>query len=81
MKLSIIIPAYNAANYIETCLKSCSKQDLAISEYEIIVVNDGSTDDTEKLVINMTQEYPNILFKISEKQRKRCRKKHWGIIR
>jgi glycosyltransferase involved in cell wall biosynthesis len=60
MKLSIIIPAYNAENHIEFCLKSCMSQDLACSDYEILVVNDGSTDNTEKKILPFTETYSNI---------------------
>lgn len=46
--LSIIIPAYNVSKYIERCVKSAMAQGgLGI---EIIVINDGSTDDTEAIV-------------------------------
>lgn len=50
MDLSIIIPAYNAQDYIAACLRSvvtCSKEAIDI---ECIVVNDGSKDDTESIV-------------------------------
>lgn len=46
MKISIIIPAYNVAKYIESCLDSINKND----NIEIIVVNDGSVDKTKDLV-------------------------------
>ncbi|MCS2893473.1 glycosyltransferase family 2 protein [Parabacteroides faecis] len=47
MKLSIVIPVYNVANWIDDCIRSCMNQDMALkNEYEIIVVNDGSLDDT-----------------------------------
>lgn len=46
MKLSIIIPAYNVEQYIEKCLTSCLEQDIPQSDYEIIVVNDGSPDNS-----------------------------------
>jgi len=46
MKLSIIIPAYNVGKYLDDCLSSCYRQDLDTSDYEVIVVNDGSTDNT-----------------------------------
>lgn len=48
--ISIIIPAYNAEKYIEKCLDSIISQ--TKKELEIIVVNDGSTDNTESIVKN-----------------------------
>lgn len=47
-KASIIVPAYNAEKYIESTIKSILDQDF--SDFEIIVVNDGSTDTTEAKV-------------------------------
>ena len=50
MWLSIIIPLYNCAPYIGTCLDSILQQGLAEYEYEVIVVDDGSTDGGADLV-------------------------------
>lgn len=44
---SIIIPAYNAENFIERCLLSIIKQ--SYNNYEIIIINDGSNDRTEEI--------------------------------
>lgn len=44
MKLSIIVPIYNVAPYLRKCVDSLLAQD--ISDYEIILVDDGSTDDS-----------------------------------
>lgn len=44
IKFTIIIPAYNVESYIETCLNSVIQQ--SYSNFEIILVNDGSTDNT-----------------------------------
>jgi len=44
MAFSIVIPLYNKANYIENTLKSVLNQ--TFTDYEIIVINDGSTDDS-----------------------------------
>ena len=46
--ISILIPTYNTAGYIERCLTSASSQDYP--DYEIVVVDDGSTDGTVKKV-------------------------------
>ena len=47
-KFSIIIPAYNVEKYINKCLKSVFNQ--TFKDYEVIVVNDGSTDNTKKYI-------------------------------
>src|ERR1700757_37711 len=44
MKISVIIPAYNAAHFLPRCLKSVFAQTLQPAE--VIVVDDGSTDDS-----------------------------------
>ncbi len=46
MKISIIIPVYNEEILIKRCLDALINQDYPKDDYEIIVVNDGSTDDT-----------------------------------
>ncbi len=46
VSVSVVIPAYNAATTIGECLAALNKQSLPRSEYEVIVVDDGSTDAT-----------------------------------
>lgn len=48
-KVSVVVPAYNAGIYLEETLRSIRYQSL--KPYEIIVVNDGSTDDTERIAL------------------------------
>ena len=50
--VSVIITAYNYDRYIERCLRSVLDQSLPKSQYEIIVVNDGSTDKTKEVLDN-----------------------------
>ncbi len=47
-KVSVIVPVYNVENYIEKCLESLVNQTL--DDIEIVVVNDGSTDNSEKII-------------------------------
>lgn len=42
--ISIIIPVYNVAGYLEKCIESCLAQ--TYSDFEIIAINDGSTDNS-----------------------------------
>lgn len=54
MKLSIIVPIYNVAPYLRKCVDSLLVQD--ISDYEIILVNDGSTDDSGWIADEIVKE-------------------------
>ncbi|MBR6504343.1 MAG: glycosyltransferase [Clostridia bacterium] len=56
-KVSVIVPVYNTENYIEKCLNSLVNQTL--EDIEIIVINDGSTDDSENLIDKFIGKYPN----------------------
>ena len=49
MKCSLIIPAYNAGRTLDTCLRSAFDQSLPLEAYEVIVVDDGSTDNTPEV--------------------------------
>ena len=49
-KISVIIPVYNHEKYIARCLRSITSQSLNKKDYEIIVVDDGSTDKTPKAI-------------------------------
>ena len=51
-KVSIIVPVYNVEKYIDKCLKSLVEQTL--DDIEIIIVNDGSTDDSKKVIDRVT---------------------------
>lgn len=58
--ISMILPAYNVEKYIENCIESCERQDIPKNNYEIIVVNDGSTDGTLCVVESLVTKYSNI---------------------
>lgn len=60
MKLSIIIPVYNAEKYICRCLDSIYHQDISPSDYETILIDDGSTDRTATILAKYASKYSNI---------------------
>lgn len=59
MDLSIIVPVYNVEKYIRTCLESVYSQGLDESIYEVIVVNDGSTDNSMGVIENIISSHKN----------------------
>ena len=60
MKYSFIIPAYNSANHIERCIESIVQQKTN-KKYEIILINDGSTDNLKDIVTDLMIKYPKII--------------------
>lgn len=60
MKYSIIVPAYNTEEYIDKCLKSIFSN--TYKNFEVIIVNDGSTDKTEDIINKYIKKYDNIIY-------------------
>lgn len=60
MILSIIIPMYKVEEYVERCILSTQNQDIGINDYEVIVVNDGSPDDSLEIAEKIAEHYTNI---------------------
>lgn len=54
MKYSIIIPVYNVEKYIDRCLKSILNQ--TYKEFEVIIVNDGTKDNSQKIIDKYTKK-------------------------
>lgn len=60
IKVSIIIPCYNASEYIDKCLKSIL--DDKLDNKELILINDGSKDNTLSILKKYQKEYNNIII-------------------
>lgn len=60
MKLSIIVPVYNTSKYLNRCLSSLCNQSVG-GGYEIILVNDGSTDDSLNILERWANNYPQLI--------------------
>lgn len=64
IKISIIVPVWNVEEYLEKCLDSLVNQTL--KEKEIIIVNDGSPDNSEKIILKYQQKYSNLITYIKK---------------
>ena len=60
LRLSVIIPTYNLENYIALTLDSCLRQNIPPGEYEIICINDGSSDRSAEIISEYAKKYANV---------------------
>lgn len=58
MNVSIIIPAYNRGSLLEATLESLVRQNISQNEYEVIVIDDESTDNTEEVTKSFESKLP-----------------------
>lgn len=59
LDLSIVVPVYNVEKYLEKCLDSLVNQ--KYDNYEIIVVNDGTKDNSQEIIDRYVMQYPNLV--------------------
>ena len=59
IRISIIVPVYNVEKYLENCLESLVNQ--TYNNYEIIIVDDGSTDGSDKIIKKYKTKYSNLI--------------------
>ncbi len=70
-RFSIIIPAYNVQEYVNKAIDSVLEQNF--KNYEMIIINDASTDKTEEIVRQYEKKYNNVKL-ISHKENKASRR-------
>ncbi|EPN2689411.1 glycosyltransferase family 2 protein [Enterococcus faecalis] len=56
VKVSVIVPVYNVETYLEEALMSLKNQTL--KEIEFLIINDGSTDNSQKIIEEIAQDDP-----------------------
>ncbi|CAL9330613.1 glycosyltransferase [Streptomyces sp. enrichment culture] len=59
-KVSIVVPVYNAGPYLELCAPSLLRQSLGPDAYEIVYVDDGSTDDSPQRLDRLAADHPHV---------------------
>lgn len=77
IKVSVIIPVYNVELYLERCLESVLKQTL--DDIEIIVVNDGSTDNSKNILMKYIEKYPEKIFYLEKENGGLSDARNFGI--
>ena len=72
--ISVIVPVYNTKKYVKRCVESILSQ--TYNKFELILVDDGSTDGSGPLLDHLAENNP----KISHSQSRPCsRKKLWSL--
>lgn len=61
-KISVIIPFYNSENYLEDAINSIINQTIEFKNIQLILVNDGSKDDSEDIALKYKAVYDNIIY-------------------
>lgn len=64
--ISFVIPVYNTGKYIKKCLESIYSQELDPSTFEIIIIDDGSTDNSKSIINEFINLHPNCKYYFQE---------------
>ncbi len=76
-KVSVIVPVYNVEKYISKCLESLSNQTL--KDIEVIIVNDGSPDNSQVIIDKYVQKFPDIFKSFTNKNEGVSAARNFGI--
>lgn len=79
LQISIIIPIYNVEQYLPKCLDSIFCQDIPLSIYEVICVNDCSPDKSRDIILKYQQKYENLILIDHEKNSKQGAARNTGL--
>lgn len=66
--LTFVVPSYNCEKFLDKCLSSFADSEV-LDKLEIIVVNDGSSDGTEKIALSYAEKYPDSFRVISQENK------------
>lgn len=61
LKVSIVVPVYNAGDHLQRCAPSLLRQSMSPREYEVVYVDDGSTDDSPRQLAALQAAHPHVV--------------------
>ena len=70
--ISVIVPVYNVEDYLGRFLKSVKDQTMDMNQVEVIIVNDGSTDDSLSVLSKFSEQHDRCLKR--KRRRSFCKK-------
>lgn len=77
MKISVIIPVYNVEDYLSKCLDSIVNQNF--NDYEIIIIDDGSIDNSHQIILEYKRKFPDKIVSIKKKNEGQAVARNIGI--
>jgi glycosyltransferase involved in cell wall biosynthesis len=79
IEISVIVPTYDRKNVLTRCLRALFDQNFPREKYEIIVIDDGSTDGTEDLVRKMATPSPCALRFFKQRKKRPTAARNVGL--
>ncbi len=61
-KMSVVIPVYNCEKHLENCMKSLKEQTMPQADFQVVFINDGSTDKSDEICLKLKEENSNISY-------------------
>lgn len=79
MKFSIIVPVYNVENYLSKCIESIINQ--TNQEFELLLINDGTKDNSQKIIDTYVNKYPDKIQSFIKKNGGLSDTRNYGVER
>lgn len=79
-KATVLVPVYNVEKFLRGCLQSLTEQTIGFENIEVVLVNDGSTDNSEAICREFADKYDNV-FLYSKENEGLSKTRNYGLAR
>ena len=79
-KATVLVPVYNVEKFLRGCLQSLTEQTIGFENIEVVLVNDGSTDNSEAICREFADKYDNV-FLYSKENEGLSKTRNYGLVR